>query len=77
MPEVYETAEVCKYLHRNRKTVGLLRKYGILPARKIGRGYLTTKDELDHFLEETRNADLGNENKIILYAMETGRLKVS
>lgn len=77
MPEMFETADVCKILHRNRKTVGLLRKYHILPARKIGRGYLTTKEELDRFLEETRDADLGNENKIILYAVETGKLKVS
>lgn len=65
---VYTTSEVSKKLKMDPHKIGWLRKYGILPSIKAGKGYIFTEEAIDTFLREYQGADLGSENACIIAA---------
>ena len=64
--ELYRTEDLCRLLKVNRAKVQWLRESGLLPARRIGKSYLTTEKEFQDFLDHTQGMDISNEYKIKL-----------
>ena len=64
--ELYSTQDICKMLKINRNKVQWLRESGLLKARRIGKGFLTSDQELQEFLDYTQGMDISNEYKIKL-----------
>jgi hypothetical protein len=62
------TEDLCEILSVPRKYIGLLRKHGIIPTRKYGRGYSITGKEYNEFIEMTAGCELENESDMISFA---------
>ena len=60
---VYSTKDLCNLLKVNRSKIQWLRESGLLPARKIGKGYITTEEELKEFMNITTGLDLSSKQK--------------
>lgn len=73
---VYDTKEVMEKLNLpSTDRVDQLRRAGLLPAIKLGRGYQFRKERVEEFLESIENKDLSNKEKINIYASVVKRNK--
>ena len=65
---IYTTKDVCKILRKNRATIQKYREAGLLKMVKLGRSFVTTKKELENFMDllVKYDLDLSNPNRIIL-----------
>lgn len=61
--EIYTTSDLCKLLKVNRSKIQWLRENQLLKARKLGKGFITTEDELKEFMELTAGLDLSSKRK--------------
>ena len=48
--EILKTQDVCEILHKNRGTIQMYREAGLLRMFRLGKGYVTTDEELDRFM---------------------------
>lgn len=61
---ILNTEQAAEALHTHRHRIGLLRRYGLLHAVKLGRGYGYSTQELVRFIKWAEGKDLGNEDQI-------------
>ncbi len=69
---ILTTNQVAEQLHVNRRLVDDLRRYGLLHAVHLGRGYGYRAQELDRFLEWAEDKDLGTMDQIKHWAKLKG-----
>lgn len=72
--EIYTTNDLCKLLKVNRSKIQWLRESQLLKARKLGKGFITTEDELKEFMELTAGLDLSSKKKIEIVGMNIKRI---
>ena len=71
---IYSTKDLCNLLKVNRSKIQWLRESGLLPARKIGKGYITTEEELKEFMNITTGLDLSSKQKIKIVGMNIKKI---
>ena len=74
--EVYTTNDLCKLLKVNRSKIQWLRDSQLLKARKLGKGFITTEDELKEFMALTAGLDLSSKKKIEIVGMNIKRIGI-
>jgi hypothetical protein len=47
--ELLKTQDVCQILHKNRGTIQMYREAGLLRMFRLGKSFVTTREELDRF----------------------------
>ena len=72
--EIYTTSDLCKIQKVNRSKIQWLRESQLLKARKLGKGFITTEDELKEFMELTAGLDLSSKKKIEIVGMNIKRI---
>ena len=55
-----ETKEVAEILHCSTHHITTLRKSGLLPGTRLGKGWLYSENDIQHFLYVTHGKDLNN-----------------
>lgn len=74
--EIYTTNDLCKLLKVNRSKIQWLRDSQLLKARKLGKGFITTEDELKEFMALTAGLDLSSKKKIEIVGMNIKRIGI-
>lgn len=74
--EIYTTNDLCKLLKVNRSKIQWLRDNQLLKARKLGKGFITTEDELKEFMALTAGLDLSSKKKIEIVGMNIKRIGI-
>jgi len=69
---ILTTAEAAEALRTNRRRLDLLRRYGLIYACKLGRGYGYRVQELERFAEWAEGKDLGTVDQIRHWAKQKG-----
>ena len=74
--ELLNTKEICDILHKNRAKIQQYREAGLLRMTRMGRGFVTTRSELNRFTEMCieYGLDLSNPEKIILAGQKMRQL---
>lgn len=72
--KVYTTSDLCILLKVNRSKIQALRESGLLKARKLGKGFITTEDELKEFMDLTAGLDLSSKQKIKIVGMNIEKI---
>ena len=74
--EIYTTNDLCKLLKVNRSKIQWLRDNQLLKARKLGKGFITTEDELKEFMALTAGLDISSKKKIEIVGMNIKRIGI-
>lgn len=69
---ILSTNEAAAALHTHRHRIDLLRKFGLLHAVKLGRGYGYRVQELERFVAWAEDKDLGTYDQIRHWAKMKG-----
>lgn len=69
---ILNTQQAAEALQTHRHRLGTLRRYGLIHAVKLGKGYGYRVQELERFLEWAEGKDLGNEDQIRHWAKKKG-----
>lgn len=72
--KIYTTSDLCNLLKVNRSKIQALRESGLLKARKLGKGFITTEDELKEFMDLTAGLDLSSKQKIKIVGMNIEKI---
>lgn len=69
---ILTTEQVAQALHIERHRLGMLRRYGLIHAVKLGRGYGYRPQEIERFLEWAEGKNLGTIDHIKFWAKNKG-----
>lgn len=69
---ILNTEQAAKALHIERHRLGQLRRFGLIHACKLGKGYGYRPSELERFLEWAEDKDLSSLDKIRHWAKLKG-----
>lgn len=67
---ILTTQQAAKALHIERHRLGQLRRFGLIHACKLGKGYGYRPSELERFLEWAQDKDLSSREKIKHWAKQ-------
>lgn len=60
----YTTEELCEIFHTTERNINSLRTTGLLPAVRIGKGYIYSKKAVEIFLDKFAGYELTNEQNM-------------
>ena len=69
---ILTTEQVAQALHIERHRLGMLRRYGLIHAVKLGKGFGYRTQEVERFLEWAEDKNLGTLDHIKFWAREKG-----
>lgn len=69
---ILNTQQAAKALHIERHRLGMLRRYGLIHAVKLGRGFGYRVQEIERFLEWAEDKNLGTIDHIKFWAKQKG-----
>ena len=69
---ILTTEQVAQALHIERHRLGMLRRYGLIHAVKLGKGYGYRTQEIERFLEWAEGKNLGTIDHIKFWAKQKG-----
>ena len=60
----YTTEELCNLFHTTERNINSLRTNGLLPAVRIGKGYIYSKKAIETFLDKYSGYELTNDQNM-------------
>ena len=73
MDEYVTSVELAHKFRCNRRTIGWLRKYGLIQGIRTGKGYIFNVTSVKEFFDKNLGEDLSNEQKIRIVSIKKDR----